>query len=74
MKLSELKIKSFVTGLEDGKANTAKGGTMGVSNPVLCMAGQTDEGEPGCGPDTNNTLDGRPGCGFSQYVTNCTLW
>ncbi|MEO1052298.1 MAG: pinensin family lanthipeptide [Bacteroidota bacterium] len=62
MKLSELKVESFVTGLQKSQSKTAKGGLSGVSDPIVCFAGVTQEGEPGCGPDTNYTLDGKPGC------------
>ncbi|MEO1052297.1 MAG: pinensin family lanthipeptide [Bacteroidota bacterium] len=67
MKLSELKVESFVTGLQKAQSKTAKGGSGEQSFLEPCLSGATEPGAPGCDPDTLVTLDGGAGCNPSIW-------
>ncbi len=60
LNLNKLKVESFVTSMEEGKEETAKGGFQPISLPL-----------PGCGPLTlppgcNIITRFGPGCGITQ--------
>lgn len=48
MNLGKLEVKSFVTKMEEGTAQTLKGGTSGISNVIVICGGPKTLGGRTC--------------------------
>jgi hypothetical protein len=75
LKLDELKVRSFVTALEDSHTNTAKGGTWGVTVRLATLAETLHEvGDNqswwhcggGADPGFDITVDSQANCDHTQ--------